>query len=104
MGVADNLAGDTAGPANCRAIEPTALPPLGIEAGGVHRRFVAAGECLAQLIARHKQALTMRSACVMEFQLLFVRSIVRKFIFNASAASLRRQRFQQQIVVAVPVQ
>jgi hypothetical protein len=52
---------------------------------GVHRDFKPASQRLAELIARHKEALAMRGARRMKLRLLRIRFIMREPIFIYSS-------------------
>src|SRR5262249_13394900 len=90
--VPNNFASHTAGPTTSRHIEAFACPPVGIATGGVHCCFETTGQCLSQLIASHKQALTMCGTCVMKFELLGIWLVVGEPVLTVASRSLCCQR------------
>ena len=58
-GVADDFAGNTAGPADTWTVEAATMPPVRIDPGSMHRRLKAACKRLSKLIARHEKSLTV---------------------------------------------
>src|SRR5262249_31375829 len=59
-------------------IKAFAFPPVGIATGGVHGGFETTSQRLADLVAGHEQALTMRGAGGMKLRLFRVRTVVRR--------------------------
>jgi hypothetical protein len=48
----------------------------------VHCGLETAGQCFAELVSGHKQALAMRGACSMKFKLFRVRLVVFETILS----------------------
>jgi hypothetical protein len=48
----------------------------------VHCGLKTAGQCFAELVSGHKQALAMRDACGMKFKLLRVRLVVFETVLS----------------------
>lgn len=92
--VADNFASDTTGPADNGTVEAFAFPPVGIATSGVHCRLEATRQRLAELIARHEQALTILGARRMEFDLFGIGAVISQPVFSESSLLLVRQCLQ----------
>src|SRR5262245_57589831 len=81
-GVARCLVRRARAPADCRLVETSTAPPIGIAPCRVHGAFHAARKALTRLVGRNKQTFTMSCARVMELLLARVRNIVRQRVLD----------------------
>src|SRR5262249_17815877 len=79
-GIANRFARRAGNPRNGWFVETLSLPPFGVSSGRVNCGFHRAGECLAQLIARHQQTLAMLGAGGMKLDLLQIRLVAGELV------------------------
>jgi hypothetical protein len=75
-GIANDFASNTARPSDRRSIKALTGPPLRVSPGGVHCGLKTAGQCFAELVSGHKQALAMRAAGSVKIKLLGIGTVI----------------------------
>lgn len=94
--VAGDLVRLRAGPGADRTVEAAAVPPLGITTGQMDRRLGRARERLAELVARHEQALAVRGRGVVEMALFRIGPVMGEPVLSRPPGLLPLQLRQQR--------